>query len=137
MALPRSSRGWIPMHVLLILAGCASMPPAEIAPPVLSLEPCPAALAPLDESVLAASHETLGSLVKAGQAARERLLSSQCEYGNSTRKSAYLLAVGRQLKAGLSDYLSRAEAWQQDYGRLDRRLKDYYQRCLGEPLEGA
>lgn len=121
---------------VLLLAGCLATP-KPTAPPVLSLESCSGAVGTLGAAALAAPHKTLESLVSSGEAVRERLLSSQCAYENATRKSAYLLAVGRQLKAELSDYLERAEAWQQDYGRLDRRLKDYYQRCLGEPLEGS
>lgn len=84
---------------------------------------------------LAAPHQTLESLVSQGEAAQSRLQSAQCAYENAERRSAYLLAAGRQLKADLSDYLGRADAWQLAYGRLDRRLRDYYQRCLGEPLD--
>src|SRR5690348_1778819 len=123
---------WVLMQALLILAGCAATATApKPAPPALALESCPAVAAPLDAAALDAPHKTLGSLVDLGEAARGRLLSSQCAYGNAAKRSAYLLAVGRQLKADLSDYLGSAEAWQQAYGRLDQQLKDYYQRCLG------
>lgn len=124
------------MPSLLILGGCASTEVNQV-PPVLSLEPCSAAAAPMDAAALAAPHKTLESLVTLGEAARSRLLYTQCAYGNATRRDGYLLALGRQLKADLGDYLGRAEAWQQGYGRLDRRLRDYYERCLGEPLEDA
>lgn len=137
MDLARLSRCWIALQALLILVGCAATEPKPAAPPVLSLESCPAAGAPLDVAALNATHQTLESLVTLGEVARERLLSAQCAYGNGMRRRAYLLAVGRQLTADLSDYLGQAEAWQQAYGRLDRRLRDYYQRCLGEPLEGS
>lgn len=120
----------------LILAGCAGTE-ARQTPPTLSLESCPAAAAPLDAAALEAPHKTLESLVSLGAAAQGRLLSSRCRYENATRRSDYLLAVGRQLKADLGDYLGRAEDWQQAYGRLDRRLRDYYQRCLGEPLDDS
>ena len=125
------------MQTLLILAGCAATEPRPVTPPVLNLESCPAAGVPLDTMALAAPHKTLESLLALGTAARNRLLSTQCAYENTTRKSTYLLAVGRHLKAELSDYLDQAVAWQQAYGRLDRRLRDYYQRCLGEPLDGS
>lgn len=121
----------------LLLAGCSATAPKPTVPPVLSLESCPVAVGTLDAAALAAPHKTLESLVSVGEVVRDRLMSSQCAYENATHKSAYLLAVGRQLKAELSDYLEHAEAWQRDYGRLDRRLKDYYQHCLGEPLEGS
>ena len=124
------------MQALLILAGCAAATPKP-APPALALETCPAAAVPLDAAALDAPHKTLGSLVDLGEAARGGLLSSRCAYGNAAKRSAYLLAVGRQLKTDLSEYLDSAEAWQQAYGRLDQRLKDYYQRCLGEPLDAA
>lgn len=120
----------------LLLAGCSAAAPKPIAP-VLSLESCPVTVGTLDAAALAAPHKTLESIVSVGEVVRGRLLSSQCVYENATRKSAYLLAMGRQLKAELSDYLERAEAWQRDYGRLDRRLKDYYKQCLGELLEGS
>lgn len=123
------------MQALLILAGCAGTGPKP-APPALSLESCPVA-APLDAADLDAPHKTLESLVALGSLARERLLSTQCAYENAGHHSTYLLAVGRQLKDDLTDYLRRAAAWQQDYGRLDRRLLDYYQRCLGEPLDDS
>ncbi|HEV2212221.1 MAG TPA: hypothetical protein VGS99_02630, partial [Gammaproteobacteria bacterium] len=122
------------MQALLILAGCAGTEPKP-APPALSLESCPAA-APLDAADLDAPHKTLESLVALGSLARGRLLSTQCAYENAGHRNTYLLVVGRQLKDELTDYLGRAAAWQQDYGRLDRRLLDYYQRCLGEPLDG-
>ncbi|HEV2109893.1 MAG TPA: hypothetical protein VGT99_00955 [Gammaproteobacteria bacterium] len=108
---------------------------ARLPPPVLSLKPCPANLAPSDAAALAAPHQTLESLVSQGEEAENRLQSARCAYENSARRDAYLLATGRQLKADLSDYLGRADAWQQAYGRLDRRLRDYYQHCLGEPLD--
>lgn len=121
---------------LLLLAGCAATETRE-PPPVLRLESCPAAVAPPDAAALDAPHKTLETLLTLGEAAGGRLLSARCAYGNSTRRSAYLLAVGRQLRADLSDYLGQAEAWQQAYGRLDRRLQDYYWHCLGEPLDGS
>lgn len=132
----RSWRGCILLQALLILAGCAATEPRPAAPPVLDLASCAAAAA-LDPADFDASHKTLESLVAEGKLARERLLSTQCTYGNTARRSDYLLAVGRQLKAELSDYLQQAEAWQQAYSRLDRELRDYYQRCLGEALDGS
>ncbi|HEV2332930.1 MAG TPA: hypothetical protein VGV16_07180 [Gammaproteobacteria bacterium] len=131
------SRSWcgpILLQALLILAGCAGTEPKP-APPALSLESCPVA-APLDAADLDAPHKTLESLMALGGLARGRLLSTQCAYENAGHRNTYLLVVGRQLKDELTDYLGRAAAWQQDYGRLDRRLLDYYQRCLGEPLDG-
>ena len=130
-------RTWVLLQALLILAGCAGTETRPVPPPMLSLETCPAAPATMDAAALDAPHKTLESLITLGEAARSRLLSTQCAYENAARRSAYLLAVGRQLKADLSDYLGRAEAWQQAYGRLDRRLRDYYQRCLGEPLDNS
>ncbi|HLW73805.1 MAG TPA: hypothetical protein VKT74_01915 [Gammaproteobacteria bacterium] len=131
-----SWRTWAVILALLVLAGCAGTETRQASPPALSLESCPAA-ALLDAAALAAPHKTLESLVSLGEAAQGRLLSTRCAYANATRRSDYLLAVGRELKADLSDYLGRAEDWQQAYGRLDRRLRDYYQHCLGEPLDDS
>lgn len=130
-----SWRIWLVVQALLILAGCAATETRQAPPPALSLETCPAERAPLDAAALEATHKTLESLVTLGEAAQGRLRYTQCTYENAARRNDYLLAVGRQLKADLSDYLGRAEDWQQAYARLDRRLRDYYQRCLGEPLD--
>ncbi|HEU5398723.1 MAG TPA: hypothetical protein VFV77_05550 [Gammaproteobacteria bacterium] len=121
----------------LLLAGCSATAPKPTVPPVLSLESCPVAVGTLDAAALAAPHKTLESLVILGESVRSRLLSTRCADENAGRRSAYLLALGRQLKDDLTDYLGRAAAWQQDYGRLDRRLLAYYRRCLGEPLDGS
>ena len=132
----RSWRTWLVIQALLILAGCAGTEVKQ-APAVLSLESCPASPAQPDAAAQESSHKTLESLITLGEVAQGRFLSSKCAYENATRRSAYLLAVGRQLKADLSDYLGRAEDWQQAYGRLDRRLRDYYQSCLGETLDDS
>jgi hypothetical protein len=130
-----SSRACVLVLALLMLAGCAGRETRQAPPPVLSLESCPAAAASLDAAALAAPHKTLESLISLGEAAQGRLLATRCAYGNAGRRIDYLLAVGRGLKADLSDYLGHAEDWQQAYGRLDRRLRDYYQHCLGETLD--
>lgn len=87
--------------------------------------------------MLETPQKTLESLVVFGEVARSRLLFTRCAYANATRRSAYLLAVARQLKTELNDYLEQAEAWQHAYGQLDHRLRGYYQHCLGEPLAGS
>ena len=102
-----SCRAWVLIPALLILAGCAATSARQTPPFILSLEPCPTAVAPLDTAALAAPHKTLAALIALGETTQGRLLSAQCAYENAARKSDYLLAVGRQLKADLSDYLRR------------------------------
>lgn len=123
---------------LAILAGCAATPAEQgQAPVVLNLENCPAAAAPVDTAALTAPHKTLVQLVFLGGVVQARLQYAQCAYTNSDRRRDYLLATGRRLRDDLIAYQRDAADWQERYSRQDKHLLDYYQRCLGEPLEDA
>jgi hypothetical protein len=120
-----------------ILAGCASAPRENLPTPVLSLEACPAAVAPVDAAALAAPHKTLDQMIFLGGVVQARLQYADCAYRNSGRWRDYLLAIGRRLRDGLIAYQGEAAVWQEHYSRLDKHLSDYYRHCLGEPLEDA
>lgn len=121
-----------------MLAACATTPigPAQV-PAMPDLEPCPAAVAPVDAAALAAPHKTLDQLVFLGGAVQARLQYAECVYTNGDRRRDRLLASGRRLRDDLIAYQRDAAAWQESYSRLDKHLLDYYRRCLGEPLADA
>lgn len=106
--------------------------PPTVATPADS---CGPVAATVDAAALNAAHKTLADMIQLGDTVQTRLRYIQCEFNAARQRKEALVASGRDLRHRLEDYQSQVGLWQAAYAKLNQHLTDYYENCVGEPVD--